>query len=429
MPHVRRPFLPSLVTTLIVTGLVFAGSAAVAAEDWFQWAGPDRDFTAKDTGLADGWPEDGPPVLWEREIGTGYAGVVTSKGRVFTGYRDGEQDVFVALDAATGEQQWEFRYDAPVHEGAVLQFGKGPNATPLVIGDRLITVSYEALVHALDVRTGKLLWNIDLRAEHGAETLRFGHSSSPIAHDGNVVLMVGGKQVGALAVDPKDGSIVWKGTPTSVSYAAPNRIEVGGRDQIVYFGATEAHGVDAATGKLEWSHPIKNRYENNCTMALQGPDGTVWAVTQLDGGGRGLKLARSGEGTTVEEAWHNDRVKIHYWGAVPDGDMIIASIGGDVTFYSGIDFATGEILWRERGFGQTNTIRAGDKLIILDESGELALGKASREGFEVLSKFRMTDALARTPPALVGTTLYVRDMEQIRALDLSKSGSKRAVKP
>lgn len=406
--------------------LVAAAIPAVAA-DWPQWAGPDRNFVVDDPGLATAWPEDGPAVLWERKIGNGYAGVVVGGGRAFTGYRDGVEDVWVALDASTGETVWEFRYDAPVYEEAVLQFGEGPNATPLLIDGRLITVSYTGLVHALDARTGKPLWSIDMRAEHGAENLRFGHSAAPIAHDGKVVLMVGGPKVGAMAVDPKDGGIVWKGAPTTVSYAAPAPIEVGGRTQIAYFGATDVYGVDAATGALEWSHPVRNQYENNCTMALQGPDGTVWAVTQLAGGGRGLKLTRTGGETEVEEAWVNDRVKIHYWGAAPVGDMVVASIGGEVTFLSGIDFRTGRILWRERGFSQTQILRAGDKLVILDESGRLTLGRATREGFERLASAEVTDALARTPPALVGTTLYLRDMEHVRALDLGpgeKTGKK-----
>ena len=38
--------------------------AALLANDWYQWRGPNRDGIAKETGLLDQWPEDGPAMAY-----------------------------------------------------------------------------------------------------------------------------------------------------------------------------------------------------------------------------------------------------------------------------------------------------------------------------------------------------------------------------
>ena len=48
----------------------------VAAADWPQWRGPNRDGISTDTGLLQTWPADGPALRWKaKDIGTGYSGV------------------------------------------------------------------------------------------------------------------------------------------------------------------------------------------------------------------------------------------------------------------------------------------------------------------------------------------------------------------
>ena len=46
-------------------------------KDWPQWGGPNRDFKVDTKGLADRWPDEGPPRLWSRELGEGYSTVIS----------------------------------------------------------------------------------------------------------------------------------------------------------------------------------------------------------------------------------------------------------------------------------------------------------------------------------------------------------------
>ncbi len=171
--------------------LLLVAVPALAADSWLQWGGPQRDFKIPADGLASTWSDDGPEVIWSRDLGPGYSTILAENGRLYTMYRRGEEEVLVALDAATGETIWEYGYQAPVHEKQSRKYGTGPNATPLIVGDRIFTVGFASLVHGIDKKNGTLLWSHDLVEEHDGQALIFGNSSSPIAYDGMVVFLVG----------------------------------------------------------------------------------------------------------------------------------------------------------------------------------------------------------------------------------------------
>jgi len=387
-------------------------------ESWPQWGGVRGDFKVNAVGLAESWPIDGPPEIWKRPLGDGFSGIVADSGVLFTAYRVGSDEIVVAMNAADGLTIWEHRYPAPARDGNVVQFGKGPNATPLLLDDRIVTLGFTGVLHCLARETGKVLWSHDLIEDLEGEVLDFGYAASPILYDGKVIVLVGGKRHGAVALDPADGSIAWKGTPSSVSYATPIVIDVGGQIQLLYFSADEIIGLEADTGRKLWSFPVVNQYRNNATGPLWGDDNLLWVATQLDGGTRGLRLTRAGDETRVEKVWSTNKISIHFWNALRIGDHVFASIGSNASVFAAVDIRTGEILWRQRGFEQANLVLAGERTILLDAKGHLALTDLTPEGMTVRSEARITEGPTWTVPTLSGTTLYVRDKETLRALDL-----------
>jgi hypothetical protein len=84
----------------------------------------------------------------------------------------------------------------------------------------------------------------------------------------------------------------------------------------------------------------------------------------------------------------------------------------------GIDKRTGKRLWIDRGFNWTTFIRVGERLLLLDEGGRLALATATPEGLTIHVDYEIPEWRTYTCPTLVGTTLYLRDRRQIMALDL-----------
>src|SRR5881398_860266 len=84
------------------------GSARLAAADWPQWRGPQRDGISRETGLLDVWPQGGPSQIWKTQgLGQGYAALAIAQGKLFTQGQRGDRQFVLALDASTGKKLWE----------------------------------------------------------------------------------------------------------------------------------------------------------------------------------------------------------------------------------------------------------------------------------------------------------------------------------
>jgi hypothetical protein len=62
---------------------------------------------------------------------------------------------------------------------------------------------------------------------------------------------------------------------------------------------------------------------------------------------------------------------------------------------------------------------ADQKLITLDQAGTLMIAHPSPQGFKISARAPLLTQLSWTPPALVGTRLYIRDRRTMMAVDLS----------
>ena len=173
----------------LVLGVVAAGGKKPTGS-WTQWGGPTMEFRADSTGLKSEWPTEGPKELWSRDLGDGYSAVLVENGRAYTMYREGEQEVVVSLDAATGKTVWQHAYTASPREGHVHQFGDGPRATPLLVGNMLFTVGVAGNMYALDKKSGKVVWSHTLWDEYKGSVLDHGYSSSPVAYKDSVIVLV-----------------------------------------------------------------------------------------------------------------------------------------------------------------------------------------------------------------------------------------------
>src|SRR5438270_10725719 len=67
---------------LLIAGLLFL-TAAVCADDWPQWMGPQRDNVWRETGILETFPAGGPKVLWRAKVANGFSGPAVAAGRVY----------------------------------------------------------------------------------------------------------------------------------------------------------------------------------------------------------------------------------------------------------------------------------------------------------------------------------------------------------
>jgi outer membrane protein assembly factor BamB len=334
--------------------------------------------------------------------------------------RRSQQEAIAALDAASGKTIWEHTYSSATG-GLNLSEGAGPHSTPLIVGNLLFTASSRTEVLALDKNTGKVVWSHDLVREFGAVQDDRGYSPSALAYRDTVIFPAGAPGASVMAFNQKTGDVVWKGGNVPTGPGSPILINVDGQDQLVVSGANEIAGMDAASGAVLWSHPHKTDWGLNISTPVWGADNVLLVSSAYNNGARLLKLSQSGGKTAVQELWYQNRMRVHIGTMIRLGDYAIGSSGdfGPCPTVA-IDLKTGAILWQNREFARSTFLYADNKLIIMDEDGNIGLASPSRQGLNVLAKASVLTNRAWTVPTLVGTTLYVRDRSQIAAFDLGK---------
>lgn len=409
-----------LATAITIAPSAFAG-------DWLKWGGPSGDFTVATEGLADRWPDEGPPLLWKRPLGDGFSSILFDNDRLYTMYRVAEQEVIVCLDAGNGKTIWEHRYDRtlwPDHDDYRQSFTKGPNATPLLVGDRLFAIGVAGQLHCLNKQTGEVLWQLDLPQKFGRRTRQeeYGFSASPLPYDDFIIVQVGGKDHAVVALKPEDGSVVWNSAAGSVSYAQATLTRFANRDHFVYFSADGVESLDPKTGKKLWSFHVPTLSGNHLTPVVQTDDDHIYVSSQgAQGGGQLLKLADDDGRIVVKAQWSSETLRTSVWTLIRLGDYIYGSSGDQVvSVLTAFNWRTGKIAWRVRGFHMAQSLFADEKLIFLDRSGRLGLARVSPEGFELLDSHQLTDSGSWTLPTLVDGKLYVRNRKEILAVDLAK---------
>ena len=416
-----------------VVGVRLGAQDNAAAQEWRQWGGPHRDFIAEATGLAESWPPEGPRVIWSRPLGAGHSAILAGDGRLFTMYRvaHGEggsgpwshKETVIAMDAATGETIWEYSYFSKIQD---FGRGAGPHATPLLAGEALFTFGTNKELHAFDASTGRLLWSHDLVKAFDAPPLLIrpmvkpGYGCSPLAYKDTIICQVGGPGQSVMAFRQSDGSVVWKSGNFLTSEAPPRLITVDGQEQLVIFAGQAVHGLLPDTGEVLWAHPHDAGNDFNFQVPLWGDDQIMFVSSGYIAGSRALRLTRDGKATRAQELWYDPHLRFTFLNPIRVGDFVYGTSGqGATAIMTATHIETGETAWRKRGFSRATLLYADDKLLILEEDGDLTLARLTPSGMTTLAKAKIFDTRSWTVPTLVGTTLYARDREKIIAFDLS----------
>jgi outer membrane protein assembly factor BamB len=416
-------------------------TAQARPESWTQWGGPNRNFIVNTTGLADTWPEGGPPVLWSRPLGTGHSAILVDDGRLYTMYRAGNgrarqgpwdaEETVIAMDAATGKTLWEHKYPSRRED---FSFGAGPHSTPIIVGDRLFTIGTNKQMFAFDKKSGKVLWSRDFIKDFNSHELlirpvvKTGYGCSPIAYRDTIICSVGGPGQSVMAFRQSDGAVAWKSGDFLTSEAPPIMITIGGREQLVVFGGGTVNGMDPANGRILWSHVHDPGNDLNCGTPLFGPDNILFVSSAYRAGSRAIQLKPDKDVTYAEELWFTNRVRFMFLNAIRVGDFVYGTTGDfGPAFLTALNIKTGQAAWQHRGFGRASLVYADNpsagsgqgKAIIMDEDGDLALARLAPEGVTILAEAKKVfDTTTWTVPTLAGRILYARDREKIVALNL-----------
>ncbi len=139
---------------LLSTSALFG--AENPGEDWPRFLGPHGNGISDETGLLDKFPANGPTVVWEKSIGTGYSAPSVAGQQLVLHHRIGDEEVVECLAADSGKSLWRFGY--PSHFVDPYGYNNGPRCTPLLTSNFCYTFGAEGKLTCLELQSGKLVW-------------------------------------------------------------------------------------------------------------------------------------------------------------------------------------------------------------------------------------------------------------------------------
>jgi outer membrane protein assembly factor BamB len=437
--------------SMMVCAVIVAVSTNVWSNDWPQWRGADRTGKSGETGLLQQWPEDGPPLAWKvEELGGGYSSPAVADGKLFgLGNRDDDEVVW-ALNESDGSELWATKLGPAVSEGA-RQGSEGPGCTPFVDGDRLYVLGAGGALACLQTADGKIVWQKNLIKDFGGVLPVWRYSESPLIDGDKLICTPGAEDATVIALNKADGELIWKckvpegggdsereggrggrrgggrggrgGAQSGASYSSPIAIDFEGQRQYVQLTATALVGISADDGKLLWRYDRPaNRNRINCATPIFH-DGLVFAASAYDNGGGAVKLSKDGSGNfKADEVYFTNRMQNHHGGMVVIDDCLYGANGGNSGgMMACIDFATGELLWRDRKGPKGSVAYADGRIYLRGENGELVLIEPNRDEIVVRGRFdqpNRTRSPAWAHPVIANGKMYIRDQETLYCYDV-----------
>ena len=406
----RFPLSAFSVRLSLSLALLAAGPAA--ALDWPQFRGVNRDGVSAETDLPRSWPAEGPRVVWKRAIGEGFSGISVVGDRLYTMDSDGAAEYVVALDAASGKEVWRVPAGPKLIDGT----GNGPRMTPTLDGGTVYALGSHGRLLALKAADGAKIWEVDLPQAFAAKRPNWGYSGSPLIDGDLLVLEVGGKDGrGVVAFEKGTGKVRWGALDGDAAYASPVLMTIGGiRQYVVPRRAGSQTVALRPDGSVLWTHPAPFSV---IASALLIPPDKVYVSGGDDAGAVLVRIETAGGKATVQELWKTRAMKNHFNNAVLVGSHLY---GFDNATFKCLSVATGEPAWASRGLGKGSLLAAdGNLLIVLSDQGTVLLVEATPAAYTELARFQAMEGKAWTAPSLANGRLYLRDHDEIVALELT----------
>lgn len=393
--------------------------AQAGGEDWPRFLGPRGDGSSSETGLLEGWSEEGPPLVWERSLGRSFSPPVTAAGRIVVFHRIRGQEVVECLEAGTGRPVWKQAY--PTRYRDRYGYNNGPRSSPAIDGDRVYTFGAEGKLTCLEFSTGRILWQRWINRDYRVPQNFFGVGSAPVVEGNRILVNAGGDGAGVLAVDKHSGETVWKTGDDEASYSTPAVVDLDGRRVAMFLTRGGFLAVDAADGRELYRYPFRSRsYEsvNAATPVVVG--NRVFLSATYNTGAVLLELGSQG----LTEVWRDRMAMQNHWATSLHRDGYLYGVDGRHEGQANLrclEFLTGAVRWQSpRDLGRSGFVLAEGRLILLGERGDLALVELNPDAYREKARARVLTYPCWAPPVLSHGLLYLRNETRLICLDLRK---------
>ena len=243
--------------------------ANIHAQDWPQYLGPNRNSTSTQQGILRSWPEKGPEMLWTVDVNTGYGGPVVKDGKVYLLDRDDRVgDKMRCFDLSSGEELWNFEYEAP---GSVMF--PGSRSVPVVDENYVYSCGHNGDLYCIDINTHQPVWNKNVWTDFGGNELPiWAITQCPLIYGDLLIVAYIASQTpeaGVVAYDKLTGDMVWKTPPLGQeTYVSPAVVQIDGEDHVVMVTSStnpvsrpqaekvlgNVVGIEPLTGEVLWKY-------------------------------------------------------------------------------------------------------------------------------------------------------------------------------
>jgi outer membrane protein assembly factor BamB len=400
-------------------------SSLMAAESWDQWRGPNRDGRISGAKWPAGLDEARLKKRWQLPLGPSYSGPVMNAERVFiTETVDKKREQVTALRRSDGSVVWRRDWEGAMSVPFFARSnGDWIRATPALDGDTLYVAGMRDVLVALNSTDGSERWRLDFVKRFGADLPTFGFVSSPLIDGDSVYVQAGG---GVARLRKADGQVVWHGARDGggmmgSAFGSPVILTLAGKRQLVIQARTRLFGVALEDGAELWSLPVESfRGMNILTPTFAGKDRLFTAA--YGGKTLGIDIRSENGGFRAVPAWEFKAQGYMTSPIIHEGHAYLQLRSQRALC---IELATGAEKWTtSESFGKYwSMVAQSDRILALDERGELILFKATPEKFDVLSRRKVAESDAWAHLAVDGSELYIRELKALSVWDWSSGAS------
>jgi outer membrane protein assembly factor BamB len=372
-------------------------------------------------------------VLWKTPVAEGYAGAAIKAGRLYLNDYDParKEHVVRCLSMADGKEAWRWSY------GVDIRPNHGITRTVPSIGERLVfSLDPKCRFHALDIKTGKIVWQKNLVQDYKATIPGWYAGQNPLLDGPRVVLATGGDAL-AVAFDQATGKEIWRSPNPGkdvMSHSSLMPATIAGVKQYLYMTTNKVVGIAAADGQILWSIPFATKMAGVPSPITIG-DGRVFVTSGYEAGSMMIQVEKGASGFTVKKlydltsAQFNSEVhtpilyKNHLFGvgSKTRGRFMCVGLDGKVVWQSPVGDAASA-----RTFDLGGYMFADGMFFVVDgKSGMLRLLEASTTGYkELASAQALGGEDVWGPLAISDRKLVLRDMNQLVCVQVGPPAAK-----
>ena len=224
-------------------------------------------------------------------------------------------------------------------------------------------------------------------------------------------------------LDKMTGKTVWtaKELSDTAGYSSITAADVQGVRIYMTFTASAGVGVRASDGKVMFRYPTAANRVANVATPIFSNDKVFFTSAYGTGGGLLALTAQNGE-VVSKEVYFTQAMKNHHGGVVlVDGYLY----GYSDAILTCMEFATGNVAWRDRSVGKGSVTYADGRLYLQGENNVFGLAEATSAGYREKGRFEIPDKglPSWAHPVISDGRLYVRNQDTLIAYDI-KAGAR-----